>query len=147
MEREEDIVSEVSGEVLEGLPASPGIAEGPAAVLTKDLDLDRVEKGSILICAQASVRLSILLPRIKGMAADQGGILASAYTLAREYGIPAVTGTLKGTELIQDGDLIRIDGSRGRVEILEKAPLAERDQRFAKIAEDLQKGVSAAQVH
>jgi phosphohistidine swiveling domain-containing protein len=40
---------------------------------------------------------------------------------AREYGIPAVVGTWNATNSIRDGDIVRIDGSAGVVEILQRA--------------------------
>ena len=38
--------------------------------------------------------------------------------IAREYGLPAVVGVEHATRLIQDGALIRVDGTDGVVEIL-----------------------------
>ena len=48
-------------------------------------------------------------------------IRAHPAVLAREYEIPAVVGTSVGHERIQTGDRIRVDGSTGMVEILERA--------------------------
>jgi pyruvate,water dikinase len=39
--------------------------------------------------------------------------------VAREYGIPAVVSVEGATERIQSGQRIRVDGTRGFVEILE----------------------------
>ena len=41
--------------------------------------------------------------------------------VARELGLPAVINTRIGTHTIADGDLIRVDGSAGRVEIIAPA--------------------------
>jgi phosphohistidine swiveling domain-containing protein len=38
--------------------------------------------------------------------------------IAREYGLPAVVGIEKATEIINDGDLIRVNGTEGIVQIL-----------------------------
>jgi pyruvate,water dikinase len=38
--------------------------------------------------------------------------------VAREYGIPAVVGVDRATERLQTGQLIRIDGSSGGIEIV-----------------------------
>ena len=38
--------------------------------------------------------------------------------IAREYGLPAVTGLENATKLIQDGQRIRLNGTDGYVEIL-----------------------------
>ena len=45
---------------------------------------------------------------------------------ARELGVPCVIGTSDGTRRIRTGDRLRVDGSNGRVEILERAPAEEQ---------------------
>jgi pyruvate,water dikinase len=60
--------------------------------------------------------------RIAGAVSDSGGIMAHAAIVAREYGLPAVVGTGYGTQAITTGQLVRVDGSRGIVTILEDAP-------------------------
>ena len=41
--------------------------------------------------------------------------------VAREYGLPAIVGLEKVTERLTTGQLVRVDGSSGVVEILEDA--------------------------
>jgi pyruvate,water dikinase len=48
--------------------------------------------------------------------------MAHAAIVAREYGLPAVVGTGYGTQAIRTGQLVRVDGSRGIVTILEDVP-------------------------
>jgi pyruvate,water dikinase len=38
--------------------------------------------------------------------------------IAREYGVPAVVGVVDATRLIREGQLIRVNGTDGYVEIL-----------------------------
>jgi pyruvate,water dikinase len=38
--------------------------------------------------------------------------------VAREVGIPCVTNTRVGTRTLQTGDLVRVDGGAGTVEVL-----------------------------
>jgi pyruvate,water dikinase len=38
--------------------------------------------------------------------------------IAREYGLPAVVGVENATQLIQDGQRIRVNGTHGYIEIL-----------------------------
>jgi pyruvate,water dikinase len=45
--------------------------------------------------------------------------MSHAAIVCREYGLPAVTGTGNGSTTISTGQLIRVDGNTGRVEILE----------------------------
>jgi phosphohistidine swiveling domain-containing protein len=39
--------------------------------------------------------------------------------VAREYGIPAVVSVENATQILKDGQYIRVDGTNGYVEILE----------------------------
>ncbi|GMA64295.1 PEP-utilizing enzyme [Alicyclobacillus fastidiosus] len=45
--------------------------------------------------------------------------------VAREYGIPAVVGIDNATEVIKDGEYIRVDGTKGFVEILRKSEVSQ----------------------
>jgi pyruvate,water dikinase len=47
-----------------------------------------------------------------------GGPLSHAAVVAREYGVPAVVNVAGATVAIRTGDLVRVDGDRGTVEIL-----------------------------
>ena len=42
--------------------------------------------------------------------------------VAREYGLPAVVGVEHATQLIRDGQRVRVNGSDGIVEILSDEP-------------------------
>lgn len=59
--------------------------------------------------------------KIAGVVTDTGGMPTHAAIAAREYGIPAVVGTWNATNSIRDGDIVRIDGSAGVVEILQRS--------------------------
>jgi pyruvate,water dikinase len=52
---------------------------------------------------------------------DTGGTTSHPAVLSREFGIPAVVGTSGATRVVSTGDRIRVDGSKGVVEILERA--------------------------
>ena len=56
-----------------------------------------------------------LFQRAVAVVVDTGGSASHAAIVAREYGIPAVMGTLNGTTELEDGQLIQVDGSRGQV--------------------------------
>jgi len=46
-----------------------------------------------------------------------GGMLIHGAIIAREYGLPCITGIPDATELIQSGDVITVDGYLGIVTI------------------------------
>lgn len=108
-------------ERLEGFPGSPGVAEGRAKIVLNYQDFQKIESGEILICPYTGTAWTPLFVKIAGVVTDTGGMLTHAAIAAREYNIPAVVGTWNATNSISDGDLIRINGTAGVVEVLERA--------------------------
>ena len=107
-------------ERLEGFPGAPGIVEGPARVILDYKDFQKVKVGEILVCPYTGTAWTPLFMKIAGVVTDTGGMLTHAAIAAREYGIPSVVGTWNATHSIGDGDIIRIDGNVGVVEVLQR---------------------------
>jgi len=108
-------------ECFEGYPGAPGIAEGPARVITSFEDFPKLQPGEILVCPYTATAWTPLFPKIKAVVTDTGGMLTHAAITAREYRIPAVVGTWRATRSIGDGDIIRVNGDSGVVEVIKKA--------------------------
>jgi pyruvate, water dikinase len=81
-------------------------------------DLDTVREGEILVCGITSPAWAPIFSKIAGTVTDIGGIMSHAAIVSREYGLPAVVGTGKATSRIKTGDLLRVNGTDGRVTIL-----------------------------
>jgi phosphohistidine swiveling domain-containing protein len=107
--------------VLTGVAAAKGTATGIARVLQSTDEMHRLEPGSILVCESTSPTWTPAFGKIAGAVCDGGGMLSHAAIVGREYGVPTVTAVGVATLAIGDGDLIEVDGSRGRVTILKKA--------------------------
>jgi phosphohistidine swiveling domain-containing protein len=103
---------------LQGLAASPGIAEGTARYVGSLDDFDQVQKGEILVCQMTNPAWVVLFTKIGGLVTDAGGAVSHPAVVAREFGIPAVVGTSNATERIKTGDRVRVNGATGVVEIL-----------------------------
>jgi phosphohistidine swiveling domain-containing protein len=103
---------------LQGLAASPGIAEGTARYVGSLDDFDQVQKGEILICQMTNPAWVVLFTKIGGLVTDAGGAVSHPAVVAREFGIPAVVGTSNATDRIKTGDRVRVNGATGVVEIL-----------------------------
>jgi pyruvate,water dikinase len=109
------------GSELNGAAASPGEVEGPARVLRGLGDLDTVRSGEILVCTITSPAWAPIFSKIAATVTDIGGIMSHAAIVSREYGLPAVVGTGTATSRITTGQRIRVNGSDGRVTILDEA--------------------------
>ena len=110
-------------ERLEGFAGAAGIVEGPARVILSFEEFPTLNGGDILVCPATSTAWTPLFLKIAGVVTDTGGMLTHAAIAAREYGIPAVVGTWNATNSIRDGDIVRVDGSAGVVEVLTRAPV------------------------
>ena len=102
---------------LAGLPVSAGVSEGRARVI-HDLAEADLEPGDILVTAYTDPSWSPLFVAIRGLVTEVGGVMTHGAVIAREYGLPAVVGVENATQLIRDGQRIRVHGTEGYVEIL-----------------------------
>src|ERR1035437_6830849 len=105
--------------VITGMAASPGIVEGPARVITHADQLNEVQEGEILVATITAPSWGPIFGKIKATVTDIGGMMSHAAIVCREYGLPAVTGTGKASTTIRTGQIVRVDGNTGRVEILD----------------------------
>ncbi|MBF2066370.1 MAG: glycerol-3-phosphate acyltransferase [Calothrix sp. C42_A2020_038] len=104
-------------QVMQGIPASPGQAEGRVKVLRNLQEVPEIDSDTILVVPYTDSGWAPILIRAKGIIADAGGRLSHGAIIAREYGIPAIMDVRNATWVLQDGQRVRIDGSRGIVEI------------------------------
>lgn len=111
---------EVGADVV-GATGAPGVVEGMARVILSFDDLGQLQPGEILVTPFTAVPWTPSFTIIKGLVTDIGGNACHSTIVAREFGIPAVTGTQIGTQKIKTGDRIRVDGNLLRVYILERA--------------------------
>ena len=102
---------------LVGLPVSAGTVEGRARVIADMAQAD-LETGDILVTAYTDPSWTPLFVAIKGLVTEVGGLMTHGAVIAREYGLPTVVGVEHATELIKDGDRIRVHGAEGYVEVL-----------------------------
>jgi len=104
-------------EAIVGLPVSSGVIEGRARVILNMEDAD-LEDGDILVTSFTDPSWTPLFVSIKGLVTEVGGLMTHGAVIAREYGLPAVVNVGNATKLIKDGQRIRVNGTKGYVEIL-----------------------------
>jgi pyruvate,water dikinase len=100
-----------------GLPVSAGTVEGRARVVV-DMARAVLEPGDILVTAYTDPSWTPRFVTIAGLVTEVGGLMTHGAVIAREYGLPAVVGVVDATQLIPDGQRIRVHGTDGYVEIL-----------------------------
>lgn len=121
--------------VLRGSPGSSGRACGPARIVRTLEEAGKLQPGDILIAHTASSSWTPLFATAAALVFETGGILSHCAMVAREYGVPAVLGTRMVTELIEDGQMVEVDGDGGMVRI------ASGDRRRPAVPAQIQPGV------
>lgn len=108
-----------------GIGASFGVHRGPARVLRHPSEYSRLRPGDIIVAPQMDVNWSPLLTLVGAVVTESGGPLSNAAVVAREVGMPIVVSAPHACSLIQDGQVITVDGEEGRVWLKDKPELSE----------------------
>ena len=116
---------------LAGIPISAGTVTGRVKVL-RTADEKRLLPGEILVTRATDPGWTPLFINAGGLILEIGGALQHGAVVAREYGLPCVSGIDQATELLKDGQMVEVDGSSGVVRVLdgelpEHAPLSEAE--------------------
>jgi len=115
---------------LTGAPVSAGVVEGVVRVIL-DPHGARLLPGEILVCPATDPAWTPLFLAAGGLVMEIGGMVTHGSVVAREYGIPAVVGVSQATTRLKTGQRVRVDGSQGRIQILEEAQLTETEPEAA----------------
>jgi pyruvate,water dikinase len=99
------------------------LVRGPAKVLHEPYEKP-LKKGEILVTRSSDPGWTPIFINAAGVVLEVGGALQHGGVIAREYGIPCVSGLEGITEKVQDGQMIEVDGSNGVVRLI--APNPER---------------------
>jgi pyruvate,water dikinase len=87
-------------------------------VIHSEAEFDRLRAGDVLVCPVVLPVWTVLFPHVGALVTDSDGILSNPAIIARECGIPLVVATGLGTTLLQDGQLVIVDGTSGTVEVV-----------------------------
>jgi pyruvate,water dikinase len=101
--------------LVEGLPASAGVARGRVRILASPADGARLQDGEVLVAPKTNPDWVPTIRRAAALVTDGGGMTCHAAIVARELGVPCVVGAGNATTLLHDGDLVTVDGSTGSV--------------------------------
>lgn len=108
-----------SEDVMQGVPCSGGISEGEALVV-EDISMLEDCKDKILVTKMTDPGWVFYLASAKGVISQKGSILSHTAIISREIGIPSVVGVTDVMNRINTGDIVKMDGSSGRIEIVRR---------------------------
>ena len=104
--------------ILEGTPASTGIAEGLVRIVVDHRDTASFEEGSVLVAEMTEPPMVMMMNRAAAIVTNHGGITSHPAIVSRELGVPCVVGTKTATTTLKNGMRVRVDGTAGKVYLL-----------------------------
>lgn len=106
---------ERGGAVFHGRPVSPGIGRGPARLVASPADLARLAPGDVLVTTSPDPGWTPIFATIAALVTERGGQLSHGAVVAREYGLPTVSGIADAMRLVEEGEELLVDGTQGVV--------------------------------
>jgi len=110
---EEKIASNT--QVIKGTTACLGKARGSVKIIITEEDQQKMNKGDILISPMTTPRLMTAIKKAAAIVTDEGGMTAHAAIVSREFNIPCIVGTKIASKVLKDGDIVKVDATKGLV--------------------------------
>lgn len=101
--------------ILKGIGTSFYIGVGKVRKIKNDTDIFRIKEGEIVVVSKASRDMLLHLQKAGGVVTDYGGITSHVAIVLRELKVPCIVGTINGTEILEDGMIVTVDGRTGNV--------------------------------
>ena len=116
----DDIINPVheKSDVILGNVASPGKATGRVKIVITRADVEKMEKGDILVSTMTRPEHIVAMKKAAAIVTNEGGITCHAALVSRELKIPCVIGTKIATKVLKDGDIVEVDANNGIVKII-----------------------------
>ena len=107
-----------SRKLLTGRSVGERIASGPVRLIRDVHGLSDFCDGEILVTDKTDPDWEPVMKRAAGIITNRGGRTCHAAIVSRELGLPAIVGSLRATEVLEDGQLVTIccaEGDTGTV--------------------------------
>lgn len=105
--------------LLQGLPASPGIASGRVHVIDDPKDIKEFKDGEVLVTLMTSPDWVPAMKKASAIITNNGGMTCHAAIVSREMEIPCLVGTASrdkaATQTLKNGQVVTVDAKNGVV--------------------------------
>ncbi|HEX3611476.1 MAG TPA: PEP-utilizing enzyme [Sporichthyaceae bacterium] len=108
-----------AGDVLPGVSGCPGVVRGRARIVLSADEADELEPGEVLVAPLTDPSWTPLFVGAAAVVVNVGAPFSHAAIVSRELGIPCVVSAIDATARIPNGALLEVDGTTGRVTVLE----------------------------
>lgn len=105
-------------EEIKGQVASSGIARGVVRIVKGVKDIKKVKTGNILVAPSTHPDYVSAMRKAAAIVTDEGGITSHAAIVSREFGIPCIVGTGNATKVLNNGQMVEVDATKGMVKIV-----------------------------
>lgn len=95
--------------------AAGGRAAGKVYRLSANHLLEDVPAGAVLVTRDTPPSYVQVMNRLAAVIAERGSQASHFATVAREFGVPFLTGTVNATEIFEHGSMVTVDGDNGAV--------------------------------
>jgi pyruvate,water dikinase len=102
-------------DMIDGVAGSPGVYTGVARVVRSLAEAGDLNDGEVMVCEMTLPPWVPMFAIAGAVVADVGGVMSHCAIVAREFGLPAVVGSVNGTTRIQTGQTVTVDGTNGNV--------------------------------
>lgn len=106
--------------ILEGIPASTGVAGGKVKIVHSSADSSKFQDGEVLVTRLTNPTMIMMMAKASAIVTDIGGLTSHPAIVSREMGTPCVVSTKNATSILKDGMLVKVDGSKGKIYLIEK---------------------------
>ena len=104
---------------VKGTIAFPGIVRGKVVIINSILDRNKFKPGDIMVTHDGSAELTVFLKQAGAIVTNEGGMICHAAIVAREVKTPCIVGTKNATKVLQEGDMVEVDATKGVVSKLQ----------------------------
>lgn len=98
---------------IKGRAAYPGETQGTVKIIKTEKDFSKMEEGDILVTAMTTTQMMPVIKDAGAIITDEGGITSHAAIISRELKIPCIMSTKTSTQILKDGDRVRVDAKKG----------------------------------
>lgn len=117
-ERREEHIART--DILQGIGCCSGIVRARVSVIHSPGEIDSLNN-TILVTASTDPGWVVLFPSAAAIIVERGSLLSHSAIVSREMGIPCVVGVKNLLDILETGDLVELDGTKGTIKIFEKA--------------------------
>jgi pyruvate,water dikinase len=104
--------------LLSGHSVGSEISAGVAHIIQSPRDLEDLQEGEILVTDKTDPDWEPAMKKASGIITNRGGRTCHAAIVSRELGIPAVVGSMRATQILNNGQKITLDCAEGETGII-----------------------------